>query len=208
MIDRLLVATGNPSKVEEIADEFREFGTDVTSPEKEGLELERPESGKNYHENARIKAEEGYDKTGLPSLADDSGLEVEALDGRPGIRSDRWAGIDANADEKNEYLLEKLEDVPPEERTARFVCEMVLFDDTGERLHTRGVCEGSIAREPSGDQGFGYDPLFRVKQAEDKTFAELGSAVKNWISHRARALNELISLLREQNLLPDDRLRE
>ncbi len=201
MIERLLVATGNSSKVDEIADEFREFGIPVTSPAEEGMELERPESGKTYHENARIKAEEGYDKTNLPSLADDSGLEVDALDGRPGIRSDRWAGPDATDAEKNKYLLEKLRDVPIEDRTARFVCEMVLFDDSGEHLHTRGVCEGRIARESSGEEGFGYDPLFRVEQAEDKTFAELDPTVKNWISHRARALNEMISLLREEDLL-------
>lgn len=203
MIDRLLVATGNSSKVDEMADEFREFGTEVTSPVEEGFELERPESGQTYHENARIKAEEGYDKTSIPSLADDSGLEVDALDGRPGIRSDRWAGNDATDAEKNEYLLDKLEGVPPEDRTARFICEMVLFDDTGERFHTRGVCEGRIAHKPTGDQGFGYDPLFRVEQAEDKTFAELGPTVKIWISHRARALNALISHLREEDLLPN-----
>jgi XTP/dITP diphosphohydrolase len=204
MLDRLLVTTGNDSKVEEIEEEFREFGVRVTSPKKQGFSLERPESGENYHENARIKAEEGYDKSGLPSLADDSGLEVDALDGRPGIRSDRWAGSEATDAEKNQYLLEKLEGVPLEDRTARFVCEMVFFDDTGERFHTRGICEGRIARDPAGDQGFGYDPLFRVDQAEDKTFAELGPAVKNWISHRARALNDLISRLRENDLLPDD----
>lgn len=199
MIDRLLIATGNPSKVEEIGEELREIGVAVTSPDEEGFELTRPESGSTYHENARIKAEEGYDKSGLASLADDSGLEVDALDGRPGVRSDRWGPEGATAEEKNRLLLEKLEGVPREERSARFVCSIVLFDGDGERYHTRGICEGRIAEEPSGSEGFGYDPVFEVERADGKTFAELDASVKNWISHRALALNELISRLRSED---------
>jgi XTP/dITP diphosphohydrolase len=199
MYDRILIATGNESKVDEIGQELRDIGIEVTSPEREGFSLTRPESGSTYHENARIKAEEGYDKSGLPSLADDSGLEVDALDGRPGIRSDRWGPEGATPEEKNQLLLEKLKGIPTEERTARFVCSIVLFDQQGERYQTKGVCEGRIAEEPSGHEGFGYDPVFEVEQADWKTFAEVDASVKNWISHRARALNELISRLRSES---------
>lgn len=198
MYDRLLISTGNESKVEEIGQELRELGIEVTSPEREGFTLDRPESGSNYHENARIKADEGYEKSGLPSLADDSGLEVDHLDGKPGIRSDRWGPEGAGAEEKNRLLLEKLEGVPTEKRTARFVCSIVLVDGDGEQYHTQGICEGRIAEQPSGEEGFGYDPVFEVEQADWKTFAEVDSSVKNWISHRALALNELISRLRSE----------
>ncbi|MGM0380754.1 MAG: RdgB/HAM1 family non-canonical purine NTP pyrophosphatase [bacterium] len=196
-MNRILLATGNENKFKEIKEEFSEIGIDILFPENENVTLQRPESGKTYLENARIKAEEGYEKSDLPALADDSGLEVDALDGAPGIYSDRWAGEDASSGEQNNHLLEKLEGVSQEDRTARFVCEMVLVDDSGQRFATRGVCEGRIAFEPRGEQGFGYDPIFEVKQADYKTFGELPPRTKNWISHRALALNKMISLIRE-----------
>lgn len=199
----LLIATGNPHKFEEIGDEFRELGITPVSLDDIGIRLERPEAGSTYHENARIKAEEAYEKTTVESLADDSGLEVDALDGAPGVRSDRWAGDDATAEDKNNFLLEKLEGVSLEDRTARYVCEMVLVDGTGERLRSRGVCEGRIALEPSGEEGFGYDPIFQVEQRNWETFGSLPAEVKGWISHRAVALNEMISLMKDQDLLPD-----
>lgn len=197
-IDRLLIATGNENKFNEMQKEFQELGIECIFPANIDIELERPEVGETYHENARIKAEEGYDKIGLPSLADDSGLEVDALDGAPGVYSDRWAGDNADASDRNQLLLEKLQGVKTPERTARFICEMVLFDESGERIKTRGVCEGRIAKEPSGDRGFGYDPVFEVKEAEWKTFASLNPEVKQWISHRALALNQMISYLRDE----------
>lgn len=204
-MDELLIATGNDHKFEEVGDEFRELGITPLSLNDVGIALERPEAGDTYHENARIKAEEAFDKTGKPSLADDSGLEVDALDGAPGVRSDRWAGENADAEDKNQLLLERLEDVPAEDRTARYVCEMVLFDDSGERLRSRGVCKGRIAETPSGDGGFGYDPIFEVREKNWKTFGQLPADVKLWISHRARALNEMISLMKDDDLLPDRR---
>lgn len=204
-MNELLIATGNEHKFEEVGDEFRELGITPLSLNDVGISLDRPESGQNYHENALIKAQEAFDKAGEPSLADDSGLEVDALDGAPGVRSDRWAGENADAKEKNDLLLEKLDGVPTEDRTARYVCEMVLVDETGERLRSRGVCEGRIAKSPSGDGGFGYDPIFEVREKNWRTFGELPSDVKLWISHRARALNEMISLMKDEGLLPERR---
>ena len=196
-MNKILLATGNRNKYREIKKELSEIGIETLFPADEGIELERPESGDTYLENARIKADEGFEKSGLPSLADDSGLEVDALDGAPGIYSDRWAGEDLTCEQKNKYLLEKLEDVPEEERTARFICEMTLVDDSEQLFSTRGVCEGRIASAPRGERGFGYDPVFEVKQADFKTFGELPPRTKNWISHRALALNRMISLIRE-----------
>jgi len=199
-VNKILLATGNKNKFEEIKKEMAEIGIETLFPADEGIELERPESGKTYLENARIKADEGFEKSQIPTLADDSGLEVEVLEGAPGIHSDRWAGDDVSSQQKNEYLLEKLKEVPETERTARFVCEMILVDETGQRFSTRGVCEGRIAFEPRGENGFGYDPIFEVKQADYKTFGELPPRTKNWISHRALALNRMISLIREHLL--------
>jgi len=201
-VETLLIATGNHSKFEEMGEEFRELGLSVTLPEREGFELTRPESGRTYHENARIKAEEGFEKSQLPSLADDSGLEVDHLDGSPGVKSDRWLGADASATEKNRALLEKLDGVPTSRRTARFICTMVLFTEKGEHLKSTGTCEGRIAEEPRGTGGFGYDPVFEVEDADWQTFAEVDATVKNWISHRALALNELISRMKSEGLLP------
>jgi XTP/dITP diphosphohydrolase len=199
---KILIASGNDGKIKEMGDEFRELGVSVTSPKTEGFSLERPEAGVTYHDNARIKAEEAFEKSKIPSLADDSGLEVDFLNGKPGVHSDRWGGPNYTADDKNSLLLEKLDGTPPEKRTARFVCTMVLFDNEGEHLRTSGVCEGRIATEPRGEGGFGYDPVFEVQEAGWKTFAELDKTVKQWLSHRAIALNEMISLMKQERLIP------
>ena len=190
----LLIATGNPGKFEEISEELDEIGVEAVSLEEREIELERPESGKSYYENARIKADEGYEKSGLPTLADDSGIEVDALDGDPGIHSDRWAG-DVSAEERNQELLSRLNGVSESERTARFLCDMVLVDQNQEQFHTRGVCEGTIARKPRGEGGFGYDPIFEINAEDGRTFAEVAPRVKRWVSHRGKALNKMISLI-------------
>jgi XTP/dITP diphosphohydrolase len=204
-VKKLLLATGNPGKIEEIGGEFRKLGVDTTSPATQNFQLERPEAGNTYRENAHIKAEEGYEKSDLAALADDSGLEVDALDGKPGVRSARWGDEDASDESTNQMLLKKLDGVPTDKRTARFVCSMVLFDASGERIATRGVCEGRIAEKPRGENGFGYDPVFEVKETGWATFAELDSTIKEWISHRGKALNELISRMKTEGLLPEDK---
>ncbi len=197
-MNEILIATGNQHKFREIAGEFEEIDINPLSLSQFEIELERPESGKDYLENARIKADEAFDKSGVNSLADDSGLEVDALDGAPGIYSDRWAGENAGPGEQNQYLLDKLEGVEKKSRIARYVCEMVVVGNPGLIFHTRGECEGRIAFEPRGEGGFGYDPVFEVKEADWKTFGELPARVKNWLSHRALALNKLISSIRKK----------
>lgn len=194
----LLIATGNEGKFREIAEELDEIGLDAVSLSDRDIRLERPETGDDYFENAKIKADEGHEKTGLPTLADDSGLEVEALDGAPGLWSDRWAGEDAGDADRNQKLLDELEEVPTEDRTAVFVCRMVLVDDGDTRFVTEGRCEGRIAESPRGERGFGYDPLFEVKDRDWKTFGELATRVKKRISHRARALDKMISMINQR----------
>ncbi len=154
--------------------------------------MNRPETGSSFAENAAAKAEEVARLTQLPALADDSGLEVAALAGRPGIYSARYA-LDRTApkaptDEDNwRKLLEELRDVPEDKRQARFVCEIALALPDGRLLTARGECAGLIATAPRGTEGFGYDPVFYVPEY-GATMAELGPLVKNQISHRARAL--------------------
>ncbi|MFB6355394.1 MAG: RdgB/HAM1 family non-canonical purine NTP pyrophosphatase [bacterium] len=196
-LSKILIATGNKGKYREIKEELAKIGVEAVSLQDANVTLERPEIGETYDENARIKAEEGYDKTGLPSLADDSGLEVDYLDGDPGIHSDRWAGDDVTVSERNQLLLEKLEGVPKDERTARFICDMVLFDDTGQRFTTHGTCEGRIALQPRGDRGFGYDPIFEVEARDYRTFGELTPRVKQRISHRALALASMMENIKQ-----------
>lgn len=198
-MDELLIATGNPHKFEEMQDALASVECRAVSLSDVDVELTEPESGDTYRENALIKAREAHRKSGLRSLADDSGLEVDALGGKPGVRSARWGGEDTPADEKNRLMLEELEGCPPEDRRARYVCEMVLVDETGLRHASRGECHGKITREPRGTQGFGYDPIFEVKDADGKTFGELPEAVKQKLSHRARALRRMIETLRRSH---------
>lgn len=153
------------------------------------------EDGATFEENARIKAKSAYAYTGLPAIADDSGLEVDALGGEPGVRSARYyPGSDAN---RNEFLLKQMESVDECERQARFVCAICcILPDTRE-IMVRGTCEGEILTEAHGQGGFGYDPLFYVREY-DCTFAELPQDVKNRISHRGRALEKLAVALHKK----------
>jgi len=145
------------------------------------------ETGSTFQENAALKAQGYAQQTGLWALADDSGLEIAALHGAPGVQSARYAGENTNFDEKILLLLWELGLTGDERRTARFVCEMALADKTGEvRLTARGVCDGTIAAGPLGTNGFGYDPIF-VPVGYDETFGELSDDIKREISHRARA---------------------
>jgi XTP/dITP diphosphohydrolase len=145
-----------------------------------------PESGESYGENALRKARAVQAALGLPALGDDSGIEVDALGGAPGIRSARYAGPAAGDAENNARLLSALAGRSGGERSARFRCVLALVRSAGEELVVEGVCEGRILETPAGDRGFGYDPLF-VPEGETLTFAQLPAAVKNRISHRARA---------------------
>lgn len=195
----LVIATRNPGKVREIEALLAGLEIRLLSLADFPELPEIPEEGATFAENAAFKAREVARRTGLPALADDSGLEVAALDGRPGVLSARYAQ-DRTAprpptDEDNwRKLLDEMAGVPWEQRQARFVCEIALALPDGRLFRARGECRGYIALEPEGEQGFGYDPVFWLPEY-GATMATVGLEVKNRLSHRARALQELKRIL-------------
>jgi XTP/dITP diphosphohydrolase len=189
----MLVATQNPGKVEEFRSLLAPLQARFRFPSELDLEIEVPEDGTTYTDNARQKALAYMNASGLLTLADDSGLEVDALGGKPGIRSARYAlGHDVN---RVVVLLEQLRHVPWEQRTARFRCVVVIATPTGKIYDAEGICEGRIAFEPAGQGGFGYDPVFYLPDY-DCTMAQLDPDEKNRISHRARAIDAAVPVLR------------
>ena len=191
----LLIATGNAGKLAEIRAVLGalpiNFRTLTDFPEIAPVE----ESGRTYEENAILKARAYAQQTGLWALADDSGFEVAGLDGAPGIISARYAGAGISDSDRIAFLLQRLERVNRNQRSARFVCVAALADPTGSIAGvTHGICEGLIIDQPRGGGGFGYDPIF-IPQGFDKTFAELPADIKNVISHRARALLSMHAFL-------------
>jgi len=182
---KLLIATRNPGKLQEYRALLTGLPVVLTFLIEEGIRLEVQEVRKSYAENARLKATAYAKTSGLLTLADDSGLEVDALGGEPGLRSARYGG-EASDEERYRLLLKKLEGVPWERRTARFRCVIAIATPGGKVQMAEGVCEGLIACEPKGEYGFGYDPVFYVPEY-GKTMAELPPSVKNKISHRAQA---------------------
>jgi len=192
---RLMLATSNPGKVAELrailASLFDLGGVSLLTPRDWPAPLsEVDETGTTFAENARLKADALAAATGLPALADDSGLCVDALEGAPGLYSARWAGAGASDADRNAKLLLALAGVPPERRTARFVCAAALAMPSGETRTAEGVCEGVILNAPQGADGFGYDPLFLLLD-RDRTMAELTADEKNRLSHRAHAVSRL-----------------
>jgi XTP/dITP diphosphohydrolase len=200
----LVMATRNPGKIREMQAILQDVGVQLLSLEDFPELPEIPETGTTFAENAALKAKGVARLTQHPALADDSGLEVAALGGRPGVYSARYAqdrtAPEAPGDADNwRKLLDELAGVPPAQRGARFVCAIALAFPDGRLFTARGECAGSIALAPSGSQGFGYDPVFMVP-AYGATMAQLGPEIKNQISHRARALavlKELLQSLRE-----------
>ena len=168
---------------------------DLTSLDAEGITVEVEESGDSFEENARIKAVAYAASSGLATLADDSGLEVDALDGAPGIRSATYGGPGATDGDRLALLLKNLEGVPPNRRTARFRCVIAIAHPSGEVRTVDGAVEGVIAREPRGSNGFGYDPVFYLAN-RSRTMAELSLEEKNGLSHRARAAEKAVALLK------------
>lgn len=192
---KVVVATGNRHKVEEIAAALSDFHFEFVTVDDLGGWVSPEETGKTFEDNARIKAVAAHERFGFPALADDSGLEVDVLDGAPGVYSSRYAGECATDAMNNERLLLDLEDVPAEERTARFRSVLVFIDADGREIVASGSCEGVIGLIPEGDQGFGYDPLFRPAATPGRTMAQLSMDEKNRISHRGAALLALRGLL-------------
>ncbi|MBU4532307.1 MAG: XTP/dITP diphosphatase [Eubacteriales bacterium] len=193
---RLLLATRNKGKVREIHALLADLGVKVLSLSDYPDIPDIPEDGTTFAENAVFKAQEVARLTGEITLADDSGLEVDALNGEPGVHSARFAGEPKNDEANNTKLIALLEDVPPVYRTARFRCVIALVTPDGDVHTAEGACEGLIILKPRGDNGFGYDPLFFVPEY-DQTFAELPLDIKNQISHRGRALAKVKDLVRQ-----------
>ena len=190
----LVIASNNENKIREIADMLDE-GLNVISMREAGFTDAIEETGETFEENARIKAQAVAKATGYCTLADDSGLAVDALNGAPGILSARWAGAHGDDNANNALLIEKLKDVPAQDRTAQFICAMALSLPNGDTRTVQGACPGVITFAPRGEAGFGYDPYFEYLSGE--TFAEMPLEEKNQVSHRALALRAMLPYLEE-----------
>ncbi|WP_088228958.1 XTP/dITP diphosphatase [Desulfosporosinus sp. FKB] len=191
---KILLATQNQGKVRELQDLLADEEIEVVSlrdlPDWEEVE----ENGETFAENAALKARAAVQRTGLIALADDSGLEVDALNGAPGVFSARFAGEPKDDERNNDKLLDLLARIPDDKRTARFRCALVIAAPKGKEYLTEGTVEGKILRQRRGTDGFGYDPLFLVPEL-GRTLAELTLAEKNDLSHRARAFRKAIPIL-------------
>lgn len=198
-MDNIIVAASrNRHKIEEIEAITKKFGMRIISRDEAGIPpVEIEEDGQTFEENSFKKASEIMKLCGQITLADDSGLMVDYLNGAPGVYSARFAGEDGNDAKNNEKLLKLMEGVPDDKRTAKFVSVITMVYPDGTVLTARGECPGTILTAPAGDGGFGYDPLF-VPEGYEKTFAQLTADEKNAISHRAVALVELERLLSER----------
>ncbi|MFC1237731.1 XTP/dITP diphosphatase [Vibrio sp. F74] len=195
MTKKIVLATGNQGKVKEMADLLSDFGFDVFAQSNFNVS-EVAETGTTFIENAIIKARHAAKETGLPAIADDSGLEVDSLSGAPGIYSARYSGKNATDKQNLDKLLADMVDVPEGERTARFHCVLVLMkhEDDPTPIVCHGKWEGRILTKPSGENGFGYDPIFWVPETNCAS-AELDSVQKKQLSHRGKALKQLFATL-------------
>ena len=194
MNPKLLLATNNTGKVKEFRNLLAGIPFELVTPKEIGIVMDVDETGATYRENARLKACTLAAQSGLLTLADDSGIEIDALNGAPGVMSARYAGENASDAERVNFLLSKLKDVPQEKRTARFYCVIAIAHPDGKVEYCDGECKGTIAFEPSGASGFGYDPVFYLPEF-GKAMAELTAEIKNQISHRARAAQKAKMLL-------------
>ena len=192
---KLVIATHNEDKLKEIQAYLESFSFNVLSLNKYPEIGEIIEDGKTLLDNALIKAREVFDKTGLPTISDDTGLEVDGLDGKPGVYSARYAGEECTYLDNVEKLLADMKKIPIPNRTAQFKTVMV-FKDKNQELIVEGVVKGLISRELKGDNGFGYDPIFFVPEL-GKTFGEMSAIEKNKISHRGNALRNLVDSLKK-----------
>lgn len=187
---KYVIATHNRHKLQELQRILDPMGIEAITADLSEVE----ETGTTFAENAYLKAKSACEETGLPAVADDSGLEVDALDGRPGVYSARYAGENATDAQRIEKLLGELSAVPAEKRTARFVSAVCCVFPNGDVIRVEGDCPGSIAFSPEGNDGFGYDPVFLVGE---KTFAQMTAAEKDAVSHRGKALEKFATALQE-----------
>ena len=190
---KIIAATKNKNKLREFGEILKGF--EIISQEEAGVDIDVEETGTTFEENSYLKAKAIYDITGITTIADDSGLCVDALNGEPGVYSARYGGEGYDDEGRVQLLLKNMKDVPDEERIARFVCVITLVGDEGV-LTARGECEGKIDYSPKGENGFGYDPVFYYPPF-GKTLAEADASEKNQVSHRANALKIFNEKLKE-----------
>ena len=193
---QIIFATKNEGKVKEVKMMLKDLGADVFTMTEAGIDIDIEEDGETFEENALIKAKAVMEKSGCLVLADDSGLEIDYLNGDPGIKSARYMGHDTSYDIKNERILKLLEGVPEEERTARFVCAIAAAFPDGRTVTVKGTMEGIIGYEQKGENGFGYDPIFYIPELK-KYSAELSLEEKNLISHRGKAMRAVKNRIME-----------
>lgn len=192
-INKIVLASNNKNKLLEFEQLFKPMGIEVTSMKAAGVNIDIIEDGETFEENAHIKAKTVFDITKLPTIADDSGLEIDFLNGAPGIYSARYAGEDATDLDKNNKVLAEMSDVDMPLRTARFVCAIYFIISGEEEYSITGTVDGFISKEAMGNNGFGYDPIFLVE--EGKSMAMLSEEEKNEISHRAMAFKQLKEII-------------
>ena len=192
-----VIASNNKKKTEELDRILAPLGIYARTAEQLGKTLDEvEETGTTFEENAELKARAACEKTGYPAIADDSGLVVDALGGRPGVYSARYAGEGATDEDKINKLLAEMRDCGSDDRSARFECVICCCFPNGETVFARGQCEGTIGYAPRGTNGFGYDPIFFIEG--NKTFAEISQNQKDLISHRGKALKELAAVLKKK----------
>lgn len=193
---RVILASNNENKLREMQQILSPLGWEILRQKDVGLHLDPDENGETFEDNSRIKAEAVMQASGLPAIADDSGVSVDALNGAPGVHSARYGGAAYNTDEdRNQFLLKNMEQVPDGSRGAKFVSVITMAYPDGRIVSARGELAGEILRQEQGNGGFGYDPLFYIP-AEGCTMAELTPERKNEISHRAVALQNFVNQLR------------
>lgn len=181
---KIIAATKNKNKLREFGEILKGF--EIISQEEAGIDIDVEETGTTFEENSLLKAQAIYEKSGIPAIADDSGLCVDALGGEPGVYSARYGGEGYDDEGRVQLLLKNMKDIPDEKRTARFVCAITMVSDDGI-ITARGECEGRINHAPVGENGFGYDPVFYMEEY-GKTTAQMTPDEKNAVSHRGKAL--------------------
>ena len=195
---RLIIASNNAGKLREFKKLLEPFGFEVQSMREAGFTGEIVEDGETFEENAHIKARAIFEQMKVPTIADDSGLVIDFLNGAPGVYSARYAGEGASDEERCQKVLEEMHGVPRELREARFVCSIYFIYDEDDEYSVNGTVEGYIGDEPLGSNGFGYDPIFMLD--DDESMATIGEDEKNKISHRAKALAAFAEIIRREKI--------
>ena len=199
-MEKVILASNNMGKIKEFREILKDMDIELVSMKEAGIDMDIVEDGSTFEENAIIKAKAVMERTGKLALADDSGLEIDALNKEPGIYSARYMGEDTPYEIKNSNLIERMKGVKGKDRSARFVCVIAAAFPDGEIITTRGTIEGVIAEEPAGENGFGYDPIVYVPEY-GMTTGQMDPDAKNAISHRGKALTAMKKILEERKII-------